>query len=88
MRTLGDIGDKDTENEVLLLEHDIPHAKFSAEVLACLPQMPWTVSEEVRVCCVGKHAAHIVEILFQAFFAQDRWLSGVLARNLGRQVRD
>ena len=28
MRKLGPIGDKDTENEVLLLEHDVPHGEF------------------------------------------------------------
>jgi len=48
VRTLGEIGDKDTENEVLLLEHDIPHTKFSQDVLSCLPQMPWSISEEVN----------------------------------------
>ena len=50
MRTLGEIGDKDTENEVLLLEHDIPHARFSEDVLSCLPQLPWTITEEVAIC--------------------------------------
>lgn len=43
---LGQIGDKDTENEVLLLEHDVPHQPFSLAVLADLPQLPWTISEE------------------------------------------
>ena len=47
VRNLGDIGDKDTENQVLLLEHNIPHARFSEDVLACLPQMPWAISEAV-----------------------------------------
>ena len=28
VRKLGPIGDKDTENEVLLLEHDVPHGEF------------------------------------------------------------
>lgn len=42
---MGTIGDKDTENEVLLLEHDVPHSKFSEAVLACLPAVPWTISE-------------------------------------------
>jgi len=51
VRALGDIGDKDTENEVLLLEHNIPHARFSEDVLSCLPKLPWTVSEEVGVLC-------------------------------------
>ena len=27
VRKLGPIGDKDTENEVLLLEHDVPHGE-------------------------------------------------------------
>jgi len=53
VRTLGNIGDKDTENEVLLLEHDIPHAHFSADVLNCLPQMPWSISKEVRWMALG-----------------------------------
>jgi len=44
---LGDIGEKDTENEVLLLEHDIPHSTFSADVLSCLPSVSWTISDEV-----------------------------------------
>lgn len=47
VRALGPLGDKETENEVLLLEHDVPHSKFSKEVLSFLPQMPWTISEEV-----------------------------------------
>jgi len=48
VRTLGNIGDKDTENEVLLLEHDIPHNQFSKDVLDCLPAMPWSISDEVN----------------------------------------
>ncbi len=47
MRSLGKIGDKDTENEVLLLEHDVPHSQFSDSVLACLPKMPWSVTDSV-----------------------------------------
>lgn len=46
VRELGEIGDKDTENEVLLLEHDVPHQSFSTAVLADLPQMPWTILED------------------------------------------
>lgn len=48
VRAIGMLGDKDTENEVLLLEHDVPHSKFSEEVLSFLPQMPWTITEEVN----------------------------------------
>lgn len=47
VRALGPLGDKDTENEVLLLEHDVPHSKWSEEVLACLPRMPWIITNEV-----------------------------------------
>ncbi|KAH6935339.1 hypothetical protein HPB50_005221 [Hyalomma asiaticum] len=43
VRALGEIGDRATENQVLLLEHDIPHQCFSRAVLDCLPSMPWTI---------------------------------------------
>lgn len=46
VRDLGPIGDKDTENEVLLLEHDVPHLPFSPAVLKDLPQLPWVVTDE------------------------------------------
>lgn len=46
VRVLGDIGEKETENEVLLLEHDIPHQSFSALVLDDLPQIPWGVTAD------------------------------------------
>jgi len=45
VRALGQIGDKDTENEVLLLEHDVPHTKFSEAVLGCLPTLTWKITE-------------------------------------------
>lgn len=48
MRVIGDIGDKDAENEVILLEHDCPHSKFSESVLNCLPKLPWIITEKVR----------------------------------------
>uniref|UniRef100_A0A182KC56 Protein DIS3 homolog n=1 Tax=Anopheles christyi TaxID=43041 RepID=A0A182KC56_9DIPT len=44
VRALGPIGSKETENEVILLEHDVPHNRFSEDVLACLPQMPWKIT--------------------------------------------
>ena len=47
VRVLGEIGDKDTENEVLLLEHDIPHSPFSKLVLKDLPEMPWIITPQV-----------------------------------------
>uniref|UniRef100_A0A914US77 Protein DIS3 homolog n=1 Tax=Plectus sambesii TaxID=2011161 RepID=A0A914US77_9BILA len=48
VRSLGTLGDRATENEVLLLEHDIPHYKFSSAVLDCLPAVPWRISDEER----------------------------------------
>lgn len=53
VRALGQLGDKDTENEVLLLEHDVPHAKFSKEVLSFLPKLPWNITDEVAVDLYG-----------------------------------
>ena len=48
VRALGKIGDKATENEVLLLEHDIPHSTFSEAVMDCLPDVtpekPWVIT--------------------------------------------
>ncbi|KAH8346137.1 hypothetical protein KR067_006464 [Drosophila pandora] len=46
VRSLGPLGDMATENEVILLEHDVPHCKFSEEVLSFLPKMPWTITPE------------------------------------------
>ena len=48
VKVLGDIGDKDVEAEVILLENDVPHYEFSQKVLDCLPQGDWAVeaSEE------------------------------------------
>lgn len=46
VRTVGKIGDKDTETEVVLIENDINSRPFSAQVLACLPPLPWSVSSE------------------------------------------
>ncbi|KRT80779.1 hypothetical protein AMK59_5521 [Oryctes borbonicus] len=46
VRALGKIGDMKTENEVILLEHDVPHSQFSEEVLNCLPKLPWAITEE------------------------------------------
>ncbi|VFQ59900.1 unnamed protein product [Cuscuta campestris] len=46
VRTIGEIGDRDTETEVVLIENDIDARPFSAQVLACLPPLPWSVSSE------------------------------------------
>ncbi|XP_012678882.2 exosome complex exonuclease RRP44 [Clupea harengus] len=46
MKNLGSAGDKETETEVLLLEHDVPHLPFSQNVLSFLPSMPWAITED------------------------------------------
>ncbi|VDN17785.1 unnamed protein product [Gongylonema pulchrum] len=46
VRSIGTVGDRETENEVLLLEHDVPHGPFSEAVYACLPDLPWNVPSE------------------------------------------
>ncbi|KAK4430371.1 Exosome complex exonuclease RRP44A [Sesamum alatum] len=46
VRTIGEIGDRDTESEVVLIENDIDARPFSSQVLACLPPLPWSVSAE------------------------------------------
>jgi exosome complex exonuclease DIS3/RRP44 len=43
---LGSIGNKETETEVLLLEHDVVHRPFSAKALACLPDPSWCVTKD------------------------------------------
>lgn len=58
VRALGPIGDIETENEVVLLEHDIPHSTFSEEVRSCLPELPWEITLEV---CLIK----ILKLLFK-----------------------
>ena len=42
------IGDKDTENQVLLLEHDVPNYPFPQSVIDCLPSLPWIISDEEK----------------------------------------
>ncbi|XP_056411478.1 exosome complex exonuclease RRP44 [Hyla sarda] len=46
VKNLGAAGDKETETEVLLLEHDVPHQPFSQAVLSFLPKMPWSITPE------------------------------------------
>jgi exosome complex exonuclease DIS3/RRP44 len=45
---LGNVGDRETETELLLLEHDVPYAPFAPPVNACLPIEgdKWVVRDE------------------------------------------
>eukprot|EP00049_Salpingoeca_infusionum_P001523 m.48938 g.48938 ORF g.48938 m.48938 type:complete len:1097 (-) comp11071_c0_seq2:2033-5323(-) len=45
VRTLGPIGDVNTETEVALLEHSVPFEPFSKAVLACLPDESYKVAD-------------------------------------------
>lgn len=45
VRTLGTIGDRDTETDVLLLENDINTQPFTQAVHDCVPPLPWSVTE-------------------------------------------
>eukprot|EP00466_Bigelowiella_natans_P006573 jgi/Bigna1/135277/aug1.28_g9985 len=46
VRTLGKIGDLDTETNVVLLEHDIPTQAWSPAVLKCLPPEDWCITNQ------------------------------------------
>ncbi|KAL4117001.1 hypothetical protein PRIC2_012451 [Phytophthora ramorum] len=46
VRTLGVIGDKGTETNVVLIEHDIPCNQFSDEVMRCLPPKDWKITAQ------------------------------------------
>ncbi|ORX46323.1 RNB-domain-containing protein [Hesseltinella vesiculosa] len=48
VKVLGSSGDRETETEVLLLEHDVPYQEFSKRVLADLPSEgdDWVVTDQ------------------------------------------
>lgn len=65
VRALGEIGNKTTENEVILLEHDIPHSRFSNDVLSSLPKMPWRIPEAVcinmeKILCLNSATIELI----------------------------
>lgn len=62
VRALGQVGDKDTENQVLLLEHDVPNYPFPQAVLDCLPTLPWKISDEERQKRVDLSQLHICSV--------------------------
>jgi exosome complex exonuclease DIS3/RRP44 len=37
VKNLGEVGDRSTETDVLLLEHNVPYMPFSKQVLSFLP---------------------------------------------------
>uniref|UniRef100_A0A2N9F0S8 Uncharacterized protein n=1 Tax=Fagus sylvatica TaxID=28930 RepID=A0A2N9F0S8_FAGSY len=59
VRTIGEIGDRDTESEVVLIENDINSRPFSSQVLACLPPLPWSVSSEDLANPIRQDLRHV-----------------------------
>eukprot|EP00126_Sphaerothecum_destruens_P011113 Sdes_comp20858_c0_seq9m17701 len=45
VKCLGDIGEIATENEVLLIEHNVPYQPFSPKVLSEMPDQSWSLTE-------------------------------------------
>lgn len=45
VRTIGKIGDRSVETDVILLENDINTQPFSQAVHDCVPPLPWSVTE-------------------------------------------
>ncbi|PWZ54443.1 Exosome complex exonuclease RRP44 A [Zea mays] len=76
VRTIGDIGDKETETEasvlkfrVVLIENDINTRPFSTQVLACLPPLPWTLSPEDLANPNRQDLRQVVETLMMHYIA-------------------
>lgn len=46
VRTLGPVGDRETETQVVLIEHNIPTEEFSPAVMRCLPPKDWVVTDD------------------------------------------
>ncbi|XP_057964158.1 exosome complex exonuclease RRP44 homolog A [Malania oleifera] len=59
VRTVGQIGDRETESEVVLIENDINSRPFSSQVLACLPPLPWSVSSEDLASPIRQDLRHL-----------------------------
>lgn len=64
VRIIGDIGDRETETEVILLEHDVPYAPFSNDVLRCLPEdgERYTISASEVALREDLRALHVCSI--------------------------
>lgn len=59
IRTIGTIGDVDTETEVLLLEWDVNTAPFTPAVHACVPPLPWQMQESDRTAPYREDFRHL-----------------------------
>ncbi|KAM7260331.1 hypothetical protein ACFE04_016072 [Oxalis oulophora] len=59
VQVIGEIGDRDTESEVVLIENDINSKPFTAQVLACLPPLPWSVSSQDLANPIRQDLRHV-----------------------------
>eukprot|EP00042_Codosiga_hollandica_P046300 m.485558 g.485558 ORF g.485558 m.485558 type:complete len:1099 (+) comp57208_c0_seq10:182-3478(+) len=50
VRSIGPIGDRETETEVVLVEHQVPFEPFSQAVLDDLPKLPWLITPQDVQC--------------------------------------
>jgi exosome complex exonuclease DIS3/RRP44 len=48
VKSLGTIGNRESESEALLIQYDISFHPFSDSVLKCLPSLPWEITPEDR----------------------------------------
>merc|ERR1712137_843228 len=62
IKELGKCGDKETESEALLIQYDISYHPFSEGVLACLPEMPWGITDQDRRARTDFRDLNIVSI--------------------------
>jgi exosome complex exonuclease DIS3/RRP44 len=46
VREIGKVGDKTTETDALLIQYDVPFHPFSQNVLACLPDADWKLTDD------------------------------------------
>ncbi|KAH0470676.1 hypothetical protein IEQ34_000399 [Dendrobium chrysotoxum] len=66
VRTIGEIGEREVENEIILIENDINSRAFSVQALACLPPHPWSLSSE------GLANPHREDLRYLRVFSVDR----------------
>jgi exosome complex exonuclease DIS3/RRP44 len=61
-RILGNIGDNEAETEMVLIEHDVKHDKWSIEVEKCLPAPDYVIDDQERAGRVDLRGIDICSI--------------------------
>lgn len=62
VRTVGQVGDKEAETEVALHEADIEHRPFPESVYACLPPVPFHISDSEREKRMDLRDFHVLSV--------------------------